>query len=151
MFVCSLLIRWVSRLHMARRVKREHLFQVKLARFTQNNLNYKFRLGHPLARSQTRSAPGWGHLPQRQTFHAAYPITFPRHGTSCLLSNCTSHWPLPPCPIISLPCGALLNLFQITGYNQTTTWLYFLCDLQSVCVWQGNENRVCVAFGVTEF
>lgn len=48
-----------------------------------------FRLGHQLASSQTRSAGGC--LPQRQTFHAAYPITFPRQCTSCLLSNCTSH------------------------------------------------------------
>lgn len=88
-----------------------------------------FRLGHQLASSQTRSAGGvggWGCLPQRQTFHAAYPITFPGQRTSCLLSNCASHCNLglflhtqsSPSPV-----EKLLNLFQITGCNQTTTWL----------------------------
>lgn len=53
-----------------------------------------FRLGHRLASSQTRSAwGGWlgGASHKRQTFHAAYPITFPGQRTSCLLSNCASH------------------------------------------------------------
>lgn len=50
-----------------------------------------FQLGHQLALSPR--GIGWGGgggcLPLRQTFHAAYPITW-QH-TSCLLSNCTSH------------------------------------------------------------
>lgn len=54
-------------------------------------------------------------------------------------------------PITHLIHRALPELDKITSYNQTTTWLYFLCDLQSLCVWQGNENRVGVVFGVTEF